>query len=374
MAKVTVWRKDTPSGETFDDAYAKTQGFNSAEAFAQSLISTAGYSANPQTLAPAFGGGIPSPTGNEISFGSSQFKGFDFSINTSEMETVAGDYIDARDVGQAVQDGPNTFEQAKALYPYLDERLVRIYLDKFNESGNERLAIAEMRADPLTAEVYPGIKRDDGSLRMTEQEYIAAKDNMRASLRDYNLNATEFEDDMTSAISGDVSPLEFKQRLDAGYEGVVNNIPQVKQAYLDNFGIDLPDESIFAMFVSPTVAKNILEGNIRASQVIGEAEVAGFGNISAQVAQSLSQQGLTQEAARKGFGAASLSLMGIQSSAASQGRESVTASEYVQATQLGNAEELQNLQNIITQIETESSLSTGAAKAQTGEVVGLTES
>jgi len=290
------------------------------------------------------------------------------------METVAGDYIDARDVGQAVQDGPNTFEQAKALYPYLDERLVRIYLDKFNESGNERLAIAEMRADPLTAEVYPGIKRDDGSLRMTEQEYIAAKDNMRASLRDYNLNATEFEDDMTSAISGDVSPLEFKQRLDAGYEGVVNNIPQVKQAYLDNFGIDLPDESIFAMFVSPTVATKILEGNIRASQVIGEAEVAGFGNISAQVAQSLSQQGLTQEAARKGFGAASLSLMGIQSSAASQGRETVTASEYVQATQLGNAEELQNLQNIITQIETESSLSTGAAKAQTGEVVGLTES
>ena len=384
MAKVTVWRKDTPSGETFDDAYAKTQGFTKvdstgktvgdAEAFAQSLIATEGYSSNPQRLAPAFGGGIPSPTGNEISFGSSQFKGFDFSINTSEMETVAGDYIDARDVGQAVQDGPNTFEQAKALYPYLDERLVRIYLDKFNESGNERLAIAEMRADPLTAEVYPGIKRDDGSLRMTEQEYIAAKDNMRASLRDYNLNATEFEDDMTSAISGDVSPLEFKQRLDAGYEGVVNNIPQVKQAYLDNFGIDLPDESIFAMFVSPTVATKILEGNIRASQVIGEAEVAGFGNISAQVAQSLSQQGLTQEAARKGFGAASLSLMGIQSSAASQGRETVTASEYVQATQLGNAEELQNLQNIITQIETESSLSTGAAKAQTGEVVGLTES
>ena len=127
MAKVTVWRKDTPSGETFDDAYAKTQGFTKAdgtgdaEAFAQSLISTAGYSANPQTLAPAFGGGIPSPTGNEISFGSSQFKGFDFSINTSEMETVAGDYIDARDVGQAVQDGPNTFEQAKALYPYLDD-------------------------------------------------------------------------------------------------------------------------------------------------------------------------------------------------------------------------------------------------------------
>ena len=135
---------------------------------------------------------------------------------------------------------------------------------------------------------------------MTEQEYVAAIDNMKASLRNYNLNPNEFEDDIVGAISGDVSPLEFRQRLDAGYEGVVNNIPQVKEAYLQNFGVDLPDESIFAMFVSPNVATKILEGNIRASQVIGEAESAGFG-VNKLVAQSLVQQGLTQEGARKGL-------------------------------------------------------------------------
>jgi hypothetical protein len=207
---------------------------------------------------------------------------------------------------------------------------------------------------------------------MTEQEYVAAVDNMKASLRDYNLNPNEFQDDIVNALSGDVAPLEFKQRLEAGYQGIVNNIPQVKQAYLDNYGIDLPNEAIFAMFVSPKVGKDILEGQIRASQVLGEAEVAGFG-VNKLVAQSLVQQGLTQEGARKGFGQASLSLGGIQAAQRRFGRETQTATEYVQATQLGVAEELQQLQNVLQQVSSESSAILGAAKTQTGQVVGLTE-
>ncbi len=294
-------------------------------------------------------------------------------IDTSTLENLLGTYATQAQVQEIAQTGPSTFEQAKGLYPYLDDRLIRLFLNKYAESGNERLALAEMRADPIMNDIYPGIKRDDGSLRMTEQEYVAAVDNMKATVRTYNLNPNEFQDDIVSAISGDVSPLEFRQRMEAGYEGVVNNIPQVKQAYLDNFGIDLPDESIFAMFVSPNVATKILEGNIRASQVIGEAEAAGFGNITAQVGQSLVTQGLTQEGARQGFGQAALTLEGLQGAAARQGRRGPTASGYVEATQLGQAEELKNLQNITAQIQSESAAVLGAVRTQTGAVTGLEE-
>jgi len=294
-------------------------------------------------------------------------------VDTSALSDLLGTYATSSQVQEIAQTGPSTFEQAKGLYPYLDERLVRLFLNKYAESGNERLALAEMRADPIMAEIYPGIKRNDGSLRMTEQEYVAAVDNMKATVRTYNLNPNEFADDIAQAISGDVSPLEFRQRMEAGYEGVVNNIPQVKQAYLENFGIDLPDESIFAMFVSPNVSTKILEGQIRASQVIGEAENAGLGGITAQVGQSLVQQGLTQEGARKGFGQAALTLEGLQGAAARQGRRGPTASEYVEATQLGQAEELKNLQNITSQIQSESAAILGAARTQTGQVVGLEE-
>ena len=293
-------------------------------------------------------------------------------VDTDTLSDILGTYAQQQQVQEIAQTGPSTYEQAKGLFPYLEDRLIRLYLDKYAESGNERLALAEMRADPIIAEVYPGIKRTDGTLRMTEQEYVAALDNMKASLRNYNLNPNEFEDDIVGAISGDVYPLEFRQRLDAGYEGVVNNIPQVKEAYLQNFGVDLPDESIFAMFVSPNVATKILEGNIRASQVIGEAESAGFG-VNKLVAQSLVQQGLTQEGARKGFGQAQLSLRGIQGAAARQGRQNITATEYVEATQLGAAQELQRLQNVLQQVETESSAILGAVRTQQGAVTGLEE-
>jgi hypothetical protein len=294
-------------------------------------------------------------------------------VDTSTLEDLLGNYSKSAQVAEVAQTGPSTFEQAKGLYPYLDDRLIRLFLDKYAESGNERLALAEMRADPIMNDVYPGIKRTDGSLRMTEQEYVAAVDNMKATVRTYNLNPNEFQDDIVNAISGDVSPLEFRQRMEAGYEGVVNNIPQVKQAYLENFGIDLPDESIFAMFVSPNVATKILEGQIRASQVLGEAEAAGFGGITAQVGTSLVQQGLTQEGARKGFGQAQLSLRGIQGAAARQGRQNITATEYVEATQLGAAQELQRLQNVLQQVESESSAILGAVRTQQGAVTGLEE-
>ena len=293
-------------------------------------------------------------------------------VDTDPLSDLLGSYAASAQVAEVAQTGASTYEQAKGLFPYLDDRLIRLYLDKYAESGNERLALAEMRADPIMAEVYPGIKRTDGTLRMTEQEYVAAIDNMKASLRNYNLNPNEFEDDIVGAISGDVSPLEFRQRLDAGYEGVVNNIPQVKEAYLQNFGVDLPDESIFAMFVSPNVATKILEGQIRASQGIGEAESAGFG-VNKLVAQSLVQQGLTQEGARKGFGQAQLSLRGIRGAAARLGREDITASEYVEATQLGAAQELQRLQNVLQQVESESSAILGAVRTQQGAVTGLEE-
>ena len=293
-------------------------------------------------------------------------------LDTGTMEEALGAYAEDAQVEEIAQTGPSTYEQAKGLYPYLDDRLIRLFLNKYAESGNERLALAEMRADPIMDDVYPGIKRTDGSLRMTEQEYVAAVDNMKATVRTYNLNPNEFQDDIVSAISGDVSPLEFRQRMESGYENVVNNIPQVKQAYLDNFGIDLPDESIFAMFVSPNVATKILEGNIRASQVIGEAESAGFG-VNKLVAQSLVQQGLTQEGARKGFGQAQLSLRGIQGAAARQGRQDIAATEYVEATQLGAAQELQRLQNVLQQVETESSAILGAVRTQQGAVTGLEE-
>ena len=267
-----------------------------------------------------------------------------------------------------------TKEEAKLRFPYLDERLIDIYVQGYIDTGSSELALLQMRSDPMMETVYPGIRKEDNSLRMTEQEYIVAKEFMQLELRNYNLNPQVFDEDIVEAISGDVSPAEFAERLQTGYQNIVQNIPQVKEVYLREFNLDLNEESIFGMFISPKLSTSVLDNQIRQSQIIAEAETAlGTSALTTQVARGLQQQGLTQAQARRGFQTASTVLPGLSRGAESFGRGAVTATGYVEATELGQQSEAQRIGRIQAQIASASSAQAGAATLRTGEVVGLEE-
>ena len=218
------------------------------------------------------------------------------------------------------------------------------------------------------------IRKNDGTLRMTEQEYIVAKEFMELELRNYNLNPQVFGEDIVDAISGDVSPQEFSERLQAGYQNIVQNIPQVKQVYLREFNLDLNEESIFGMFISPRLSTAVLDNQIRQSQILAEAETAlGTRALTVQVARGLQQQGLTQAQARRGFQGAAALLPGLSQGAERFGRGDITATEYVEATELGDQGVAERIRRIESQITSASSAQAGAARTRTGEVVGLEE-
>ena len=270
--------------------------------------------------------------------------------------------------------GLTTKEEAKLRFPYLDERLIEVYVQGFVETGDRNLALLKMRSDPLMETVYPGIRKNDGTLRMTEQEYIVAKEFMELELRNYNLNPHVFGEDIVDAISGDVSPQEFSERLQAGYQNIVQNIPQVKQVYLREFNLDLNEESIFGMFISPRLSTAVLDNQIRKSQILAEAETAlGTRALTVQVARGLQQQGLTQAQARRGFQGAAALLPGLSQGAERFGRGDITATEYVEATELGDQGVAERIRRIESQITSASSAQAGAARTRTGEVVGLEE-
>ena len=270
--------------------------------------------------------------------------------------------------------GLTTKEEAKLRFPYLDERLIEVYVQGFVETGDRNLALLKMRSDPLMETVYPGIRKNDGTLRMTEQEYIVAKEFMELELRNYNLNPQVFGEDIVDAISGDVSPQEFSERLQAGYQNIVQNIPQVKQVYLREFNLDLNEESIFGMFISPRLSTAVLDNQILQSQILAEAETAlGTRALTVQVARGLQQQGLTQAQARRGFQGAAALLPGLSQGAERFGRGDITATEYVEATELGDQGVAERIRRIESQITSASSAQAGAARTRTGEVVGLEE-
>ena len=270
--------------------------------------------------------------------------------------------------------GLTTKEEAKLRFPYLDERLIDVYVQGFVETGDRNLALLKMRSDSLMETVYPGIRKTDGTLRMTEQEYIVAKEFMELELRNYNLNPQVFGEDIVEAISGDVSPQEFTERLQAGYQNIIQNIPQVKEVYLREFNLDLNEESIFGMFISPRLSTAVLDNQIRQSQILAEAETAlGTRALTVQVARGLQEQGLTQAQARRGFQGAATLLPGLSQGAERFGRGDISATEYVEATELGDQGVGERIRRIESQIISASSAQAGAARTRTGEVVGLEE-
>ena len=270
--------------------------------------------------------------------------------------------------------GLTTKEEAKLRFPYLDDRLIDVYVQGFVETGDRNLALLKMRSDPLMETVYPGIRKTDGTLRMTEQEYIVAKEFMELELRNYNLNPQVFGEDIVEAISGDVSPQEFTERLQAGYQNIIQNIPQVKEVYLREFNLDLNEESIFGMFISPRLSTAVLDNQIRQSQILAEAETAlGTRALTVQVARGLQEQGLTQAQARRGFQGAATLLPGLSQGAERFGRGDISATEYVEATELGDQGVGERIRRIESQIISASSAQAGAARTRTGEVIGLEE-
>src|SRR5210317_320337 len=193
-----------------------------------------------------------------------------------------------------------TLSDAQALFPYFPGNILKIILDSWVDSGSIDLAIAQGRASEDYAKTFPGIKRKDGSLRMTEIQYLEVKDAMKDSLRNYNLNPDIFQNEIIDAIQGDVDIQEFQGRLQFGYEQLINNRDVVLEVYRAEYGMDLTEEALFAMFISPEIATSVLENQILVSQILAEAEVADI-TLGKSTVQDFISAGISQEQARSLF-------------------------------------------------------------------------
>ena len=139
----------------------------------------------------------------------------------------------------------NFKEEVKVLYPFLPDGLVDLFVEKYIDfDKNINLALNAVRADANYDNYFPGNKRADGSVRLSEAEYGSVVDSYKDDLRKFGINPDLFTNNFQQLIEGDVSPTEFQSRLNTVYSGIEQNIPEVKEYYATNFGIDLSDESI----------------------------------------------------------------------------------------------------------------------------------
>ena len=269
-------------------------------------------------------------------------------------------------------------ELAQSLYPNMTPDVLALFSSEWARTGDPQVAIAEVRRSPVYEIAFPGNKRPDGTVKFDEVTYTGLKESYIGTLQEYgiprNTSVDLLTDRFTGLIEGEVSAREFAQRIDATFQGIQENIPEVQAFYRDNFDLDLTPEAIFIGALDPTVGEEIVAGRITTAQIGGEAARAGF-TISLEEAQRIQRSGLTQAEARRLFTQAQTEIPRIQELQEREGRQPARQfglTEFTEAAVFQSPEELEEIRRL--EREEESRFTPVGGAARTGSrVTGLTE-
>lgn len=203
--------------------------------------------------------------------------------------------LDGRQFAQMVGQVADTLRRPGQRVP---AELMTEFVGQLGQTGSPQRALNAVRSGESYQQVFPGIRRDDGSLRMSEQEYFQTVDAYTQSLAARNLNPGTFESRLPQLLEGEVSPREFEQRLSAVEENVDQASDEVREFYADNYGINMTREAILGSAIDPEINQALLGKRISASQIGGEAAMAGFER-SRQRAEQLAEADVGREQARQ---------------------------------------------------------------------------
>ena len=269
-------------------------------------------------------------------------------------------------------------EQAQALYPTMPPDILSLFANEWAKSDNPQVAIAEVRKSDAYEIAFPGNKNPDGTVKFDEVTYGGLKESYIGTLAEYgiprNTSVDLLTDRFTDLVIGKVSAREFAQRVDAVFQGIQENIPEVQEFYATNFGLELTPESIFLGALDPTVGEEIVAGRITTAQIGGEAARAGF-EISGEFAQRLQRAGISQAQARQLFTAAESQLPELQSLQIQRGvapEEQIGLEQFAEAAVFQSPEELQQIERLRAEQQAEFAPIASAAR-RGARITGIVE-
>lgn len=144
-------------------------------------------------------------------------------------------------------------------------------------------------------------RKSKGLPVISPAEYLQIENSYRQILRQGGLPEGFYDsyEDFTNFITADVSPTEFKSRVDLATMATAGADPALRQA-LNNLGISNGD--LNAYWLDPQRALPILQKNAATAQVGAAALRQGL-EMNAQRAEQWATLGITADQAQQGFGA-----------------------------------------------------------------------
>lgn len=145
---------------------------------------------------------------------------------------------------------------------------------------------------------FPGNRRDDGSLRYTEGEYLSAIDGYKTRLQAVGVEPSVFAETFVKLIEGDVSPAEFwDERVAPTYDRVIERGEGMMDRYASDWDLEMTREALFVSLLDPDVlGHKILNRQIGISELRYEADIAFGTDVSNRY------KDLTEELYDRGYG------------------------------------------------------------------------
>ena len=272
--------------------------------------------------------------------------------------------ISASTSASVTYDRQEGLQTAQSLYSFFNQDLLNEYANNWVNTGDATRSIAMLRQSAVWEKEFGYLKRDDGSLIMSELDAVSNIASYKNTLFEYNIkDFTLFEDKFKNLISTEVSPLEFQQRIDLVYNQVIDDIPKVRELFARDYGIEATDDAIFGALINEDVEQGLLSNQITTLQIEAEAAAAGF-NTSFARFETLRREGLTREKARTLYRNA----QGLIDAASTVGRELDLST--LEGAALGDVQATKRLQRTQADIFAQQGATLGAAK-KGDEVTGL---
>jgi len=266
---------------------------------------------------------------------------------------------------------------------WMSEAMYAEWLGYYTEAGGEaggdesrNRATEEFRASDTYESYFPGIKRDDGTIRYAESPELTYHSNL-ASYRNAVeatgiVDASIFEDGFISLIEGDVSPNEFAQRTSAIYNRVLEAGPGIRDYYADEFAIEMSREGIIASLLDEKVQADILNRNITMAEIGGTAIDRGF-DLTSEFVNMLASEGMDRGEARRLFGSAQSMLPMLNALAVRHGDvdDTFDITEYTEGAFLDDPDQVGRIKRLARQ-EVSSFTGGGTDIVRSRETGGLT--
>lgn len=262
------------------------------------------------------------------------------------------------------------------LFPSWPRELLSMYADEWIETGDPSLALARVRATDAYANFFPGIRRDDGSLRMTEGDYLSSRDIFNAEIESIGLNAELFGQTFIDLLAGDVSPREMVARVESAYTAIMDRAPEIMAFYVQNFGIsEITPQAVLASFLDPRVGEQILNRRISIAEIGGQAAIRDF-SLDLDLVTRLYETGITAAGATDAFSAATdaIPVLNVLARRHNDPDDTFDIEEFIGAQLLDDPFQRRRMRTLLAQ-ERSSFTATSPLRAdrQTAAVSGLTQ-